>query len=215
MLPDPVIQVSRDISSSLWRASLRSDLQGPQQSAKASLFAVGAALCPEYLQCTTWKNLFMISWYEEKNMRSQKDMSTESHKIFHHRRDPCLEGPNGKTGHAVLEATDPIQSCKSIHKFITEFITNSLTFRVLWVFFGSLRRFLFVLRSKLILHRLCHSSDDIPREMHPGTQLRRNLRGNFKALKTDPIARPWAWSAHPFGKHCETKKTLHFLWFPS
>ena len=123
---------------------------------------------------------------------------------------------NGKTGlHAVLEATDPIQSCKSIRKFITEFITNSPTFRVLWVFFGSLRRFLFVLRSKLILHRLCHSSDDIPREMHPGKQLRRNLRGNFKALKTDPIARPWAWSAHPFAKHCETKKTLHFLWFPS
>ena len=186
--------------------------KAPQQSAKASLFDVGAALCPRHLQCTTWKNLFMISWYEKKIMRSQTEMSTESHKIFHHRHDPCLEGPNFKTGlHAVLEATHPIQSCKSIHKFATEFVTNSLTFRVLWVFFGSLRRFLFVLRSKLILHRLCHSSDDIPREMHPGTQLRRNLRRNFKALKTDPIARPWAWrwawSAHPFARSsCETKK---------
>ena len=150
-----------------------------------------------------------------KNMRSQTEMSTESHKIFHHRHDPCLEGPKGKTGlHAVFEATDPIQSCKSVHKFITEFITNSLTFRVLWVFFGSLRRFLFVLRSKLILHRLCHSSDDIHRKMHPGTQLRRNLRGNFKALKTDPIARPWAWSAHPFAKHWNQKKLFIFCDFP-
>ena len=147
-----------------------------------------------------------------KNMRSQTEMSTESHKIFHHRHDPCLEGPKGKTGlHAVFEATDPIQSCKSVHKFITEFITNSLTFRVLWVFFGSLRRFLFVLRSKLILHRLCHSSDDIHRKMHPGTQLRRNLRGNFKALKTDPIARPWAWSAHPFAKHWNQKNSSFFV----
>ena len=153
----------------------------------------------------------------KKNMRSQKDMSTESHKIFHHRHDPCLEGPNGKTGlHAVLEATDPIQSCKSIHKFITEFITNSLTFWVLWVFLNvpcSLRCFPFVLSSKLILHRLCDSSDDIPREMHPGTQLRRKLSRNFEALKTDPIARPWAWSARPFAKHLwnQNKHSLHFF----
>ena len=65
---------------------------------------------------------------------------------------------------------------------------------------------LFVLKSKLILHRLCDSSDAIPHKKHPGTQLRRNLRRNFEALKTDPIARPSAWSAHPFAKQLWNRK---------
>ena len=40
-----------------------------------------------------------------------------------------------------------------------------------------------MLRSKLILHRLCDSSDDIPHKMHPGTQLRIEI--------SVEISRPW------------------------
>ena len=82
-------------------------------------------------QRATRKNLFMFSWYG-KNMRSQTEMSTELHKIFHQRHDPCLEGPHGKTGlHAAFETTNPMQSsnsiCKIHHQF-TDFQSPSSVF---------------------------------------------------------------------------------------